>query len=44
MTRTVLVVDDERFIVELLAEVLSEEGFEVGAGPTTGFPRGKMFP
>lgn len=29
MTPTVLVVDDERFIVELLAEVLTEEGFEV---------------
>jgi DNA-binding response OmpR family regulator len=29
MARTVLVVDDERFIVDLLAEVLAEEGFEV---------------
>jgi CheY-like chemotaxis protein len=29
MTRTVLVVDDERFIVDLLAEVLAEEGYRV---------------
>jgi DNA-binding response OmpR family regulator len=29
MARTVLVVDDERFIVDLLFEVLTEEGFEV---------------
>ncbi|MGH2533159.1 MAG: response regulator [Thermomicrobiales bacterium] len=29
MTRTVLVVDDERFIVDLLAEVLAEEGYAV---------------
>jgi DNA-binding response OmpR family regulator len=29
MTRTVLIVDDERFIVDLLAEVLTEEGFKV---------------
>jgi two-component system OmpR family response regulator len=29
MGRIVLVVDDERFIVDLLAEVLTEEGFEV---------------
>lgn len=29
MTRTVLVVDDERFIVDLLADVLVEEGYSV---------------
>lgn len=29
MTQTVLVVDDERFIVDLLAEVLAEEGYTV---------------